>query len=117
MTRGVLIHLTDDASPTRCGLAVRFALVALADHRDVTVLLSGDAVGLARARSAAPPRCDADDIERLVAAFLDRGGRLWLMSSSATERGIRTDDLPDGAAVVTPWTVLEHLDGGSYLTF
>jgi predicted peroxiredoxin len=114
----LVLHVTDDPASERAHLAFRLGLVALAEHRDVTILLSADAVALAVARPDDVPLQDHQSITAMVSRFLDNGGRLCVLSASAHEHGLCARGLVEGAAIVSPsWVVDELCSGTATLTF
>lgn len=117
MPKDLLIHLGPGAlrEPERARVAIRFALVSMIDGTVITLLLSGDTVDLVA--TPTPPSGHRDDPAQLLRAFLDQGGRVWLMSSSAVDHGVADRELPDGASVVTPQSVTHHLERSTCLTF
>ncbi len=114
----LMIHVNDAPGSERAHLAFRFGLVALAEHRAVTILLSAAAVELATARSVAAARDDHGSVAAMVERFVDNGGRLWLLNASVHEHGLTGPDLVDGAAIVSPGSVVDELVAASgTLTF
>jgi hypothetical protein len=119
----VLLHVSAEPRSDRAHLAVRLGLVALAEHRDVTILLSGAAVALAASTPDPQPAhgrsCDGHrSLAAMLARFVDNGGRLCVLHASAQEHDVSEATLLDGAVLVSPgWVVDEALAAGATLTF
>jgi hypothetical protein len=114
----VLLHVSAEPGSEHAHLAVRVGLVALAEHRDVTILLSGAAVALAGTVGNGSPAGGHRSLAAMVARFVDNGGRLCVLNASAQEHDVSEATLVEGAVIVSPgWVVDEALAAGATLTF
>jgi len=88
--------------------------VAATADQDTVVFLTSDAVRLAT-RGYADDIAFADHppVGKILADFVANGGRVWACGACTGPRGITTDDLVDGAAIVTAANLAEALVGGA----
>jgi predicted peroxiredoxin len=105
-------HGADDAEKATLPFIV--GNVSATADQDTVVFLTSDAVRLAT-------RGYADDITfadhppagKILADFVANGGRVWACGACTGPRGITSDDLVDGAAIVTAANLAEALVAGA----
>lgn len=105
-------HGADD--PEKATLPFIVGNVSATADQDTVVFLTSDAVWLAT-------RGYADDITfadhppagTILADFVANGGRIWACGACTGPRGITSDDLVDGAAIVTAANLAEVLVAGA----
>ena len=117
MASDVVLHVSADPDSERVRLAIRFGLVALAEHLDVTILLSAGAVALAASQWTEERHAGHRSVAGMVATFLDNGGNLCVLGGSALDHDLRSQTLIAGAAIVSPgWVVDELVSASATLT-
>lgn len=105
-------HGADD--PEKATLPFIVGNVSATADQDTVVFLTSDAVRLAT-------RGYADDITfashppvgKILADFVTNGGRVWACGACTGPRNITTDDLVDGAIIVTAANLAEALVNGA----
>jgi predicted peroxiredoxin len=105
-------HGAEDAE--KASLPFIVGNVAATAEQDAVVFLTSEAVRLAT-------RGYADDIQhaenpplsKIVADFVTNGGTVWACGACTTPRGITSDDLVDGATIVTAANLVEVLASGA----
>jgi predicted peroxiredoxin len=112
---GILIQGTHGAdNPEKATLPFIVGNVSATADQDTVVFLTSDAVWLAT-------HGYADDITfadhppagEIIADFVANGGRIWACGACTGPRGITSDDLVDGAAIVTAANLAEVLVAGA----
>ena len=103
MSSPILIQGTHGAEhPERATLPFIIGNVSASADQDTTIFLTSDAVWMATLGYA-------DDVSfgdhppagKILAEFVEAGGRIWVCGACTGPRGITTDQLVDGATVVT----------------
>ena len=96
------------------------ANAALAMDIQATIVLSGDAVHTAVQGYAddMPPGGGFPPMKKLLADFLDQGGKLWVCGPCISSRDIEESELIEGAEVTAAGTVnLEAIDADAVFVF
>ncbi len=119
-TPKILIQGTHGAEdPEKATLPFIVGNVSATADQDTVVFLTSEAVRLAT-------RGYADDVSfgehpltgKILADFVTNGGRIWACGACTGPRGITTDDLVDGATIVTAANLVEAMiDGASTVGF
>lgn len=116
----VLLNVTHGKDiPDRPSAAFTMATAAVASGHETVVLLSIDAVYLAKYGYSdeihIPP---FDKLQDLIDLFIEDGGRLWVCKKCMVRRSIEPDTLIAGAEPVSATRVIEFIaDGASTLSF
>ena len=114
-TPAILIQGTHGAEdPEKASLPFIVGNVSATADQDTVVFLTSDAVRLAT-------RGFADDITfaehppvgKILADFVANGGRVWACGACTGPRGITSDQLVEGATIVTAANLAETLVNGA----
>lgn len=110
-------HGPDD--PERATLPFVVGNVAATADQDAIVLLTIDGAWLGVLGRADGVAADAlPALRDAIAQFVTAGGRIWACGACTKPRGITSDDLVDGATIVSAAQVVELLaSGAASLTF
>ena len=88
--------------------------VSATADQDTVVFLTSDAVWLAtRGYADDITFADHPPVGKILADFVANGGRVWACGACAGPRGITTDNLVDGATIVTAANLTETLVAGA----
>jgi predicted peroxiredoxin len=52
-------------------------------------------------------------LKEVLDSFIENGGTIWACAACTTPRGITTDDMIDGATIVTAANLVEYLASGA----
>lgn len=111
----ILVQGTHGAeNPEKATLPFIIANVAATADQDVTIFLTSDAVWLAT-------KGFADDISfgghppvgDILTSFVDAGGKIWVCGACTGPRDIGSEQLVDGATIVTAANLTEALVEGA----
>jgi predicted peroxiredoxin len=105
-------HGADDAEKATLPFIV--GNVSATADQDTVVFLTSDAVWLAtRGYADNITFGDHPPADKILADFVANGGRVWACGACTGPRGITSDDLVDGAAIVTAANLTEVLVAGA----
>jgi predicted peroxiredoxin len=104
-------HALDN--PERASLSFVTGNIAATADQEAVVLLTIEGVWLATKGYADKVHQEGfAPLKETLDSFVANGGMIWACGACTTPRGIKADDLIDGAKIVTAANVVEYLASG-----
>jgi predicted peroxiredoxin len=110
----LVVSVTNNASNDRSTVAFTIANAALAKGYEVGVFLNADGVEISRRGG-----CEYTHVQpfkplaELIESFTGNGGVVWACTPCFTHRGLREDEVIEGAVVTGAGPMLEWVESGA----
>jgi uncharacterized protein len=115
MAKKFLIHCTAGREdPERAILPFIMADVAVSSDQEAIVFLTLEGVRVATKGYAADVKKEGfKPLEQVMSSFLANGGQIWACGACTNPRGIKQDDMIEGAKIVTAANLVEVIASGA----
>jgi predicted peroxiredoxin len=113
-TKKLVVSLTNNATNDRSSVAFTVANAALSKGFEVGVFLTADGVELSRDGGCELTHVQPlEPLAELIESFTNSGGVVWACTPCFKHRGLREDEVIDGAIVTGAGPMLEWISEGA----